>query len=229
MIWSMFLVLRPPPLFPEKLQCFRLLSTRRAAVQPPSLQVPEHLNTPQVHGMVSNRTTAGTTETKRVLIVSSVVFPPSGLTGRMRTLSLGSGGWDCEGALVHLQEGWGRTWSKRNCRHHSTEEEEDEEEVEEDEEEGCWSSAEMRRFVFARTHTPGSGNSYLLSSVFFFSSLVVAQCFLFPRLPRRPLLPPLHPFPSSRKQTAGAGHPEAEGGAFLRLPVLGRALVAARG
>uniref|UniRef100_A0A4W6DGX6 Uncharacterized protein n=1 Tax=Lates calcarifer TaxID=8187 RepID=A0A4W6DGX6_LATCA len=80
----------------------------------------------------------------------------SGLTGRMRTLSLGSGGWDCEGALVHLQEGWGRTWSKRNCRHHSTEEEEDEEEVEEDEEEGCWSSAEMRRFVFARTHTPGS-------------------------------------------------------------------------
>uniref|UniRef100_A0A3B4T3L1 F-box protein 41 n=1 Tax=Seriola dumerili TaxID=41447 RepID=A0A3B4T3L1_SERDU len=108
----------------------------------------------------------------------------SGLTGRMRTLSLGSGGWDCEGGLGHLHpphypplwtrqergggdnrrerfwvgEGeWGRTWNKRSRRHHSTEEEEDEEEEEEyDEEEGCWSSIEMRKLVFSRTHTPGS-------------------------------------------------------------------------
>ncbi|XP_041842103.1 F-box only protein 41-like [Melanotaenia boesemani] len=103
--------------------------------------------------------------------------PYSCLTGRMRTMSLGSGGWDCEGgsALIHPshyaqpwtrrqrgdgqrervwvgEEGWGTTWSKRNLRHHSTEEEEEEEE----EEEGLWSSAEMRRLIFARTHTPGS-------------------------------------------------------------------------
>ncbi|XP_049923385.1 F-box only protein 41-like [Epinephelus moara] len=110
----------------------------------------------------------------------------SGLSSRMRTLSLGSGGWDGEAGLVHLhpqhyaapwtrrergggdrrrerlwleEGGCGRTWSKRNRRHHSTEEEEeedDEEEEEEEEEGGFWSSAEMRRLVFARTHTPGS-------------------------------------------------------------------------
>ncbi|XP_047442039.1 F-box only protein 41-like [Mugil cephalus] len=104
----------------------------------------------------------------------------SGLTGQMRTLSLGSGGWDyCEGGLVHLHPphyappwiqtrrerfwagggGWGRTWSKRNLHHHSTEEEEEEEEYEEEEEEeeeeALW-SAEMRRMNFSRTQTPGS-------------------------------------------------------------------------
>ncbi|XP_043954350.1 F-box only protein 41-like isoform X3 [Gambusia affinis] len=101
----------------------------------------------------------------------------SGLSDQMRTLSLGSGGWDCEGGLVHFhpshcaahwtapdregfrrrervwvgEEGWGRTWSKRNIRHHSTEEEEEEEE-----EEGLWSSGEMRRLILARKYTPGS-------------------------------------------------------------------------
>ncbi|XP_030018211.1 F-box only protein 41-like [Sphaeramia orbicularis] len=112
----------------------------------------------------------------------------SGLSGRMRTLSLGSGGWDVEGGLVHLpphhyaspwgqQRGgdrrreriragesgrWGMTWNKRPRRHHSTEEEEEEDEVDDEEEEGLWSSAELRRLVFARTHTPGSD---VLSSV----------------------------------------------------------------
>ncbi|XP_017165853.1 F-box only protein 41-like [Poecilia reticulata] len=102
----------------------------------------------------------------------------SGLSDQMRTLSLGSGGWDSEGGRVHFhpshcaahwtppdgeefrrrervwvsEEGWGRTWSKRNLRHHSTEEEEEEEE----EEEGLWSSAEMRRLILARKYTPGS-------------------------------------------------------------------------
>ncbi|XP_058480564.1 F-box only protein 41-like [Solea solea] len=102
------------------------------------------------------------------------------LTGHMRTLSLGSGGWSSEGALVHLhpphcpaawtqrdgggggddrrerlwvgQEGWGRTWSSNNRRHYSTEEEEEEEE----EEAEAWSSSEMKRLVFTRTQTPGS-------------------------------------------------------------------------
>ncbi|KAI3375796.1 hypothetical protein L3Q82_003740 [Scortum barcoo] len=54
------------------------------------------------------------------------------------------------------EAGCGRTWSKRNRRHHSTEEEEEDEEEDEGEEEGFWSSAEMRRLVFSRTHTPGS-------------------------------------------------------------------------
>lgn len=49
---------------------------------------------------------------------------------------------------------WGRTWSKGNRRHHSTEEEEEDEE---EEEEALWTSAEMRRVIFSRTHTPGSG------------------------------------------------------------------------
>ncbi|XP_031734922.1 F-box only protein 41-like [Anarrhichthys ocellatus] len=103
----------------------------------------------------------------------------SGLTGRMRTWSLGSGGWDGEGGPVHLHQdlydpppwtrrdrerpwvedgGCGRTWSKRNRRHYSTEEEEEEDEEEEveEEEEGFWSSAELGRLVFARTHTPAS-------------------------------------------------------------------------
>ncbi|XP_029382744.1 F-box only protein 41-like [Echeneis naucrates] len=94
--------------------------------------------------------------------------PDSGPTGPMRTLSLGPGGWDCDGGPVQVQDplvwtrpvrgdgrwegegGWGRTWSKRNRRHHSTEEEED------DEEGRCWSSLEMRRLVFDRTLTPAS-------------------------------------------------------------------------
>ncbi|XP_062301174.1 F-box only protein 41, partial [Scomber scombrus] len=112
----------------------------------------------------------------------------SSLSGRMRTLSLGSGGWDGDGGsaqhLHHSQHhhfapsswcrrdrggdvrrerqwpgegGWGGTWSKRGRRHYSTEEEEEEEEDDEDEdEEGLWSSTEMRKLVFARTHTPGS-------------------------------------------------------------------------
>ncbi|XP_038126828.1 F-box only protein 41-like isoform X1 [Cyprinodon tularosa] len=101
----------------------------------------------------------------------------SGLNEEMRTLSLGSGGWDCEGGLLHFQpshyaahwtpreregfrrrervwvgdEGWGRTWSRRNIRHHSTEEEDEEEE-----EEGLWSSPEMTHHIFARKHTPGT-------------------------------------------------------------------------
>ncbi|MEQ2255176.1 hypothetical protein ILYODFUR_011102 [Ilyodon furcidens] len=103
----------------------------------------------------------------------------SGLNEQMRTLSLGSGGWDCEGGLVHFhpflyapcwtpqeregfrrrervwvgEEGWGRTWSKRSSRHHSTEEDEEDEE-----EEGLWSSAEMRQ------HTPGTDTPSSISS-----------------------------------------------------------------
>ncbi|XP_054457899.1 F-box only protein 41-like [Anoplopoma fimbria] len=74
--------------------------------------------------------------------------PYSGLTGRMRTLSLGSGGWDGEGGPVHLHPHlYAPPWTRR--------ERERQWEVE-DEEEGFWSSAEMRRLVFARTHTPGS-------------------------------------------------------------------------
>ncbi|XP_074555107.1 F-box only protein 41-like [Halichoeres trimaculatus] len=107
----------------------------------------------------------------------------SGPTSRLRTLSLGSGGWDGEGGFIQLhpnlyaspwtrrdrggdgrrerqwvgEGGCGRTWNKRNHRHHSTEEEEEEDEDEDGEEEqGFWSSAEMRRLIFARTHTPGS-------------------------------------------------------------------------
>uniref|UniRef100_UPI0037E81B1E F-box only protein 41-like n=1 Tax=Semicossyphus pulcher TaxID=241346 RepID=UPI0037E81B1E len=107
----------------------------------------------------------------------------SRLSGRMRTFSLGSGGWDSEGGFVHLhphhyapvwtsrgraagdgrrerlwvgEGGLGRTWGNRNRRHHSTEEEEEEEEEDGEEEEEFWSSAEMRRLIFARTHTPGS-------------------------------------------------------------------------
>ncbi|XP_036072521.1 F-box only protein 41 isoform X3 [Oryzias melastigma] len=108
----------------------------------------------------------------------------SSLTRQMRTLSLGSGGWDCEGLsnLLHTghcgpawtqrdrdgrrdrfwveEEGWGRTWSRRNRRHHSTEEEEEEEEEEE-----LWSSTEMRRLACRRTYTPGSDSpSSLLST-----------------------------------------------------------------
>ncbi|XP_035986090.1 F-box only protein 41-like [Fundulus heteroclitus] len=100
----------------------------------------------------------------------------SGLNEQMRTLSLGSGGWDCEGGLIHSnpsyyaphwtphererlrrrervwvgEEGWGRTWSKRNIRHHSTEEEEEEDD------EDLWSSADMRQLMFARKYTPGT-------------------------------------------------------------------------
>ncbi|XP_029283562.1 F-box only protein 41-like [Cottoperca gobio] len=92
----------------------------------------------------------------------------SGLTGLMRTSSLGSGGWDGEGGLGHPHHytpAWTRRerpWvrSQRNRRQYSTEEEEEEdeedEEGEEEEEEGFWTSAEMRRLVFARTHTPCS-------------------------------------------------------------------------
>ncbi|XP_076580932.1 F-box only protein 41-like isoform X2 [Chaetodon auriga] len=113
-----------------------------------------------------------------------------GLTGQMRTLSLGSGGWDGEGALVHLhphhyapsgtrrERGGGdgrrerlwvgeggsrRTWTKRNHRHHSTEEEEEEED--EEEEEGFWNSTEIKRLIFARTHTPVSAPSSLQSTL----------------------------------------------------------------
>ncbi|XP_023821885.1 F-box only protein 41 isoform X2 [Oryzias latipes] len=90
----------------------------------------------------------------------------SSLTRQMRTSSLGSGGWDCEGLSNLLypahcspawtqrdrfwveDEGWGRTWSKRNLHHRSAEEEEDEE---------VWSSR--------RTYTPGSDSpSSLLST-----------------------------------------------------------------
>ncbi|XP_069375083.1 F-box only protein 41-like isoform X3 [Paralichthys olivaceus] len=114
----------------------------------------------------------------------------SRLSGGMWTSSLGLGGWDCEGGLVQLPPhhypppwnrrergggdgrrerfwvrdgGWGRTWSNRNRRNHSTEEEEDEED-DDDEDERCWSSADMRRLVFARTHAPGSGPSSLGST-----------------------------------------------------------------
>uniref|UniRef100_A0A1A8QS24 Uncharacterized protein n=1 Tax=Nothobranchius pienaari TaxID=704102 RepID=A0A1A8QS24_9TELE len=95
----------------------------------------------------------------------------SGLTDQMRTLSLESGVWDREGGLVHLHptyyapswsraervwmgdEGWGTTWSRRNLHHPSTEEEE-----------SLWSSADMRRLVYARTHTPGSDTPSSISS-----------------------------------------------------------------
>uniref|UniRef100_A0A1A8GL68 Uncharacterized protein n=2 Tax=Nothobranchius korthausae TaxID=1143690 RepID=A0A1A8GL68_9TELE len=95
----------------------------------------------------------------------------SGLTDQMRTLSLESGVWDREGGLDHLHptyyappwsraervwmgdEGWGTTWSRRNLRHPSTEEEE-----------SLWSSADMRRLVYARTHTPGSDTPSSISS-----------------------------------------------------------------
>uniref|UniRef100_A0A8C6M540 F-box protein 41 n=1 Tax=Nothobranchius furzeri TaxID=105023 RepID=A0A8C6M540_NOTFU len=50
-------------------------------------------------------------------------------------------------------EGWGTTWSRRNLRHPSTEEEE-----------SLWSSADMRRLVYARTHTPGSDTPSSTSS-----------------------------------------------------------------
>ncbi|RVE60909.1 hypothetical protein OJAV_G00185350 [Oryzias javanicus] len=110
-------------------------------------------------------------------------YHSSSLTRQMRTLSLGSGGWDCEGTsnLLHPghcappwwdrggdgrrdrfwveEEGWGRTWSKRNRRHHSTEEEEEEEEEE------VWSSTEIRRLACRRSYTPGSDSpSSLLST-----------------------------------------------------------------
>ncbi|XP_063756758.1 F-box only protein 41-like isoform X2 [Eleginops maclovinus] len=108
--------------------------------------------------------------------------PYSGVSGLMRTSSLGSGGWDEEGGLVHLQHyappwtrrerrtvqegGCQRTWSKRNCRQYSTEEEEEEEEDDDDDdddeeidEEGFWSSAEIRRLVFVQKNTPGSDAS----------------------------------------------------------------------
>uniref|UniRef100_A0A1A7WPP8 Uncharacterized protein n=1 Tax=Iconisemion striatum TaxID=60296 RepID=A0A1A7WPP8_9TELE len=108
----------------------------------------------------------------------------SGLTDQMRTLSLESGVWDREGRLVHLQpthyapswsqpervwmgdEEWGTTWSRRNLRHHSTEEEEEElgEELEEEQEESLWSSADIRRLLYARTHTPGSDTPSSISS-----------------------------------------------------------------
>ena len=44
---------------------------------------------------------------------------------------------------------------------------------------------------------------------------------------RSRLLPALHPIPSSWRQTPGGGHLEAEGGAFLRVPLFGPALSAA--
>ncbi|XP_076019065.1 F-box only protein 41-like [Genypterus blacodes] len=53
-----------------------------------------------------------------------------------------------------VDEDWGRTWSKRSLRHHSTEEEEEEEE-----EEDLWDNTKMRRLVFTRIHTPGTGSS----------------------------------------------------------------------
>ncbi|XP_034063835.1 F-box only protein 41-like isoform X2 [Gymnodraco acuticeps] len=99
--------------------------------------------------------------------------PYSGVSGLMRTSSLGSGGWDEEGGLQQHVPPWTRrerpreqeggcqrTWSKRNLRQYSTEEEEEEEDEEieeqEEEEEEFWCSAEIRRLVFAQKNTPGS-------------------------------------------------------------------------
>ncbi|KAG7215163.1 hypothetical protein INR49_006909 [Caranx melampygus] len=85
---------------------------------------------------------------------------PSNYPPPWTRLDRGGGGGGGDGRRERLwagEGGWGRTWNKRHRRHHSTEEEEEEEEEEEgDEEEGRWSSIEMRRLVFSRTHTPGS-------------------------------------------------------------------------
>lgn len=88
-------------------------------------------------------------------------------SGRMRTLSLGSQGWDralmfdphrfssdwdqAQADTTRFIEGdWGRTWSNSH-RHHSSEEEE-----EEDEEQTCLWRSDQRRLVFARSETPAS-------------------------------------------------------------------------
>ncbi|KAK2899477.1 F-box only protein 41-like [Channa argus] len=110
----------------------------------------------------------------------------SGLTGRMRTLSLSSGGWDFERGSVRIhphhynppwtreregregerlwvgEGGWGRKLSRGNRRHHSTEEEEDDEE--EEEEVTLWNSAEMRRLLYNRMHSPFSDTASSLLS-----------------------------------------------------------------
>ncbi|KAM3857460.1 F-box only protein 41-like [Diretmus argenteus] len=95
-----------------------------------------------------------------------------GLIGPMRTLSLGSGGWDSEGGFSHLhppyyaspwlqrERGEGRRerlWGgeggrgRRTHRHHSTEEEEEEEE-EEDEEEGLGGASSPLQSTPSRHH-----------------------------------------------------------------------------
>ncbi|XP_068569164.1 F-box only protein 41-like [Cebidichthys violaceus] len=135
----------------------------------------------KMHGTIGNRRSYSVSGSYRLGEQLYSHHHHSGLAGRMRTWSLGSGGWDGEGGPVHLHQdlydpppwtrrdrerpwvedgGCGRTWSRRNRRHYSTEEEEEEEDEEEEEveeeEEGLWSSAEMRRLVFVRTHTPAS-------------------------------------------------------------------------
>ncbi|KAM8898570.1 LOW QUALITY PROTEIN: F-box only protein 41-like [Spinachia spinachia] len=99
--------------------------------------------------------------------------PYSGPTGRMRTWSLGSGGWDGEGGAGHPpthlyappwtrregdrlwgeEGGFGRTLSIKHRRHYSTEEEEEDDE--EEDEEGFWNGAEMSRPISSRRNTPG--------------------------------------------------------------------------
>lgn len=67
-------------------------------------------------------------------------------------------------ANYRLEKGGGLTWSKPNRRNNSTEEEEEPEE-EEDKDDVIWSSSEIRRLVFARTGTPGSGKVQISPSV----------------------------------------------------------------
>ncbi|XP_047194757.1 F-box only protein 41 [Hippoglossus stenolepis] len=130
--------------------------------------------TDKMQGTIGNRRSYSVSDSCRLDEQPHSLPHYSRLSGGMRTSSLGLGGWDCEGGSVqhqprHYPQPWtrqerfwvgdggcARTWSNRNRRHHSTEEEEEEEEDDDDEDERCWSSADMRRLVFARTHTPGS-------------------------------------------------------------------------
>ncbi|XP_067118055.1 F-box only protein 41-like [Osmerus mordax] len=74
--------------------------------------------------------------------------------GRVRTLSLGSGGWERPGGWQR-PGGWGgcRTWRKGPHRHHSTEEEEEEEEEDSLSEDQPWSTPEI---AVRSTHSPGT-------------------------------------------------------------------------
>lgn len=155
---------------PEELQCFRLLQTRGPAVQPPSLQVPEHIKqvpdnycvetfVPQYSlnlldvSKLGHRashvafycrlfiikleklwenvwetllmTNNDDNFTNNLILINSGIIvsntslrvlslPPSGLSGHMRTLSLGSGAWDSEGALVPLHpHHYAPAWARR--------------------------------------------------------------------------------------------------------------------
>lgn len=91
-------------------------------------------------------------------------------------------------ANFRLEKGGGLTWSKPNRRNNSTEEEEEEQEEDEDKDDVIWSSPEIRKLVFARTGTPGSGKLQLFPIVAVSSSQYKPDCL--PCAPKpRPLLP----------------------------------------